>query len=281
MADCSLSELYERIGRNIAYLRKSRKLTQQEFANKLHIHSQSLVSQYENAKKPLTFEKVVDFCVFFDVNLEDMLFQDFSNKEKNHSVEQTAERKTYATSPIQKCAGRTYYAYYIKEQNKNSSEFSSRIATFTMNVMHTSLSHEAQVELAFLNDRKERYVVKGILRMDESYAYVICHDLERDFFWELTFFYYRQGKRKFYSGGMALLQTLDYHVLPISQFCILSSNAIASKRLPELKALLQIDFKSSHNRKLSNRCLSSDAILRLTKEKESAVDEWLRQNVNL
>lgn len=45
MADCSLSELYERIGRNIAYLRKSRKLTQQEFANKLHIHSQSLVSQ--------------------------------------------------------------------------------------------------------------------------------------------------------------------------------------------------------------------------------------------
>ena len=37
MADCSLSELYERIGRNIAYLRKSRKLTQQEFANKLHI----------------------------------------------------------------------------------------------------------------------------------------------------------------------------------------------------------------------------------------------------
>lgn len=82
MADCSLSELYERIGRNIAYLRKSRKLTQQEFANKLHIHSQSLVSQYENAKKPLTFEKVVDFCVFFDVNLEDMLFQDFSNKEK-------------------------------------------------------------------------------------------------------------------------------------------------------------------------------------------------------
>lgn len=82
MADCSLSELYERIGRNIAYLRKSRKLTQQEFANKLHIHSQSLVSQYENAKKSLTFEKVVDFCVFFDVNLEDMLFQDFSNKEK-------------------------------------------------------------------------------------------------------------------------------------------------------------------------------------------------------
>lgn len=82
MADCSLSELYERIGRNIAYLRKSRKLTQQEFANKLHIHSQSLVSQYEHAKKSLTFEKVVDFCVFFDVNLEDMLFQDFSNKRK-------------------------------------------------------------------------------------------------------------------------------------------------------------------------------------------------------
>lgn len=82
MADCSLSELYERIGRNIAYLRKSRKLTQQEFANKLHIHSQSLVSQYENAKKPLTFEKVVDFCVFSMSILKICYFKTFRIKKK-------------------------------------------------------------------------------------------------------------------------------------------------------------------------------------------------------
>lgn len=82
MADCSLSELYERIGRNIAYLRKSRKLTQQEFANKLHIHSQSLVSQYENAKKSLTFEKVVDFCVFSMSILKICYFKTFRIKKK-------------------------------------------------------------------------------------------------------------------------------------------------------------------------------------------------------
>lgn len=83
MADCSLSELYERIGRNIAYLRKSRKLTQQEFANKLHIHSQSLVSQYENAKKSLTFEKVVDFCVFSMSILKICYFKTFRIKKKS------------------------------------------------------------------------------------------------------------------------------------------------------------------------------------------------------
>lgn len=82
MADCSLSELYERIGRNIAYLRKSRKLTQQEFANKLHIHSQSLVSQYENAKKSLTFEKVVDFVFFSMSILKICYFKTFRIKKK-------------------------------------------------------------------------------------------------------------------------------------------------------------------------------------------------------
>lgn len=228
--DYNLQELYERVGRNIAYLRKCKKLTQEEFAYHLNIHSQALVSQYEYAKKSLTLERIIEFCSFFEVPLEDMLFRDFLYIEQI----KLSNNEVKTTTPIQKCAGNTYYGYYLKEQNKGCSEFSSQIACFEMDVLHSTLSHEAPVKLFLSNDRNSGGV-NGTLHMDESYAYVICHDLEKDSFWGLTFFYHRQRKRKKYIGGMALLQTLDYHILPISQFCILSTNAISSKHNLELK----------------------------------------------
>ena len=159
-----------------------------------------------------------------------MLFRDFLYIEQI----KLSNNEVKTTTPIQKCAGNTYYGYYLKEQNKGCSEFSSQIACFEMDVLHSTLSHEAPVKLFLSNDRNSGGV-NGTLHMDESYAYVICHDLEKDSFWGLTFFYHRQRKRKKYIGGMALLQTLDYHILPISQFCILSTNAISSKNNLELK----------------------------------------------
>lgn len=79
---------------------------------------------------------------------------------------------------------------------------------------------------------------------------------------------------------MALLQTLDYHILPVSQFCILSCNAISSRRYTELRNLLEFNKGRIKKRGLSKRVLSSNAILRLTKEKDFLVFDWLRQNVN-
>ena len=137
--DYNLQELYERVGRNIAYLRKCKKLTQEEFAYHLNIHSQALVSQYEHAKKSLTLERIIEFCSFFEVPLEDMLFRDFLYIEQI----KLSNNEVKTTTPIQKCAGNTYYGYYLKEQNKGCSEFSSQIACFEMDVLHSTLSHEA------------------------------------------------------------------------------------------------------------------------------------------
>ena len=77
------------------------------------------------------------------------------------------------------------------------------------------------------------------------------------------------------------MQTLDYHILPIGQYCILSSNSISTRHNSELKKLLQIDFNTNKSAKLSNRSFSSDALLRLTKAKDTAVFEWLKKNVHI
>ena len=80
-------------------------------------------------------------------------------------------------------------------------------------------------------------IIDGMLYMDESYAYVESHNLKKDFFFELTFFYHRRSDMPKYKGGMGLLQKMDYHRLPVCQFCVISQNAIAAKNLNSLKNL--------------------------------------------
>ena len=99
-------------------------------------------------------------------------------------------------APIQKCTGRTYYAYYLKEQNKGSTDFVSQVFCFRMEVFAATSTHEAPAKLAVSNDN----FIAGTLWMDESYAYATFHEPGKDLFWGLTFFYHRQRDRKKYAG---------------------------------------------------------------------------------
>ena len=264
-----LHDLYVRIGKNITYLRNNSNITQDDLASALRINSQSLISQYEHAKKAPSIERIADFCEYFNISLEDMLFKDFSSLETKENM--LAE--SHISAPIQKCAGRTYYGYYIKESehyNDGIAQVISKISRFEIEIQQTNLSHQASVIL-LLPDSGNQDKIDGVLHMDESYAYIACYDKNIDFFFGLTFFYHRQRKSKRYIGGMALLQTLDCHILPISQLCIISSNAISFKHYSELQKLLEIDINNTTNKNLSRRTLSSKAILRLTKEKDNAV----------
>ena len=275
--DQNLHALYVRLGVNIAYLRKERNLTQEELATALNVHSQSLISQYEHARKALSLERIADFCSYFNVSLEEMLFKDFSGFESR----KTENTDSQITTPIQKCSGRTYYCYYLKEQNKGKFQFTTQIARFEIAVLQSELSHQAPVKLVISSEKKHNEI-DGLLRMDESYAYISCHDESTDFFLGLTFFFFfLRLKSEKYAGGMAFLQTLDYHILPFSLLCIVSSNAISSKRYPELKKFLEIDTNPNRNINPSKHVFSSKAILRLTKEKDSLVFDWLKQNINI
>lgn len=270
-----LQTIYKIVGNNISYLRKKRNLTQEELACSLNIHSQSLISQYERAKKQLTLEKITDFCQFFDVSLSKMLFSDLSGEEKNNNqIDATSE---ITSGPIKKCANRTYYGYYLKEQNGGKSNFLVGLANFEIDILNATSSHEAPVELYL--DGRDKPCINGTIHMDETYAYIMCHDWEKDWFWHLTFYYHRKRQSLHYQGGMAMLQTLDYHLLPICQLCIISINAISAKHRISLQDKLKIDAKAKG--KLSSRELSSSAILRLTKEKDRNIYMWLTENVKI
>lgn len=271
-----LKKIYERVGNNISFLRKKRGFTQDELASEMCIHSQSLVSQYENAKKAMTLEKIKEFCDFFEVSLSDMLFTDFSNTKDNEQIE---NQSLYNSGPISKCANRTYYGYYIKEQNNGDADFSTEIASFEIDVLSATSQHNAPVRI-FLNGR-DQTCYNGMIYMDESYAYVVCHDWEKDWFWQLTFYYHRKRQSPRYLGGMAMLQTLDFHLLPTSRLCILSINAIASRHNADLQKMLKVDPMPKAKTKLSYRELSSFAVLRLTKEKDRHVFLWLQDKVKV
>lgn len=270
-----LQALYERVGNNISYLRKKRDLTQEKLADNLNIHSQSLISQYERAKKQLTLEKIAEFCLFFDVSLSDMLFSDLKDEaKKDEQIDFVVES---IIGPIKKCANRTYYGYYLKEQNNGKSSFQTELANFEIDILNATSSHEAPVKL-YLYGRDKPYI-NGTIHMDETYAYIVCHDWEKDWFWHLTFYYHRKRQGLRYQGGMAMLQTLDYHLLPICQLCIVSINAISAKHRVDLQNKLKVDAKAKG--KLSNREFSSSAILRLTKEKDKDLFMWLTDKVKI
>lgn len=84
-----------------------------------------------------------------------------------------------------------------------------------------------------------------------------------------------------------MLVKLDFHPLPISQFCIISANAVAEDKHQELFSLLEIQMPKKRTdtfgeqRGLSRHQFSSEAIMRLTKRKDIEVFKWLESKVGL
>ena len=78
-----------------------------------------------------------------------MLFKDFSGFESR----KTENTDSQITTPIQKCSGRTYYCYYLKEQNKGKFQFTTQIARFEIAVLQSELSHQAPVKLVISSEK--------------------------------------------------------------------------------------------------------------------------------
>ena len=55
--------------KNIIYLRNNSDITQDDLASALRINSQSLISQYEHAKKAPSIERIADFCEYFNISV--------------------------------------------------------------------------------------------------------------------------------------------------------------------------------------------------------------------
>lgn len=273
-----LKRLNQRMGRNIKFLRTKEHLTQDGLGAKVYI-SQPHISQYEKGQKPLTMDRISQFSEFFNVDLETFMFQELNNK-----VGRSDQSEPLVSGPIQKCANRTYYCYYVREHSEGGAQLRAKIDCFELKVRTPQSPHEAGVQIR-IGDQS----IDGQMLMDESYAYVECHDLNKDSFLSLIFYYYRQSPRKCYLGGLGMLIKSDFHPLPVSQFCVISTNAVAEEKQRELFQFLEIQRPRKRKgagvtlgkEKLSQCQVSSDAVVRLTKKRDSKVFDWLVSNANL
>lgn len=75
-------ELYKRIGKKIATLRKENSMTQEQLAEKLSITVKHC-SSVERGLSSLSLEKLIYVADLFDVSL-DYLVRDFSDEEQNY-----------------------------------------------------------------------------------------------------------------------------------------------------------------------------------------------------
>lgn len=66
-------------GKNLKYLRKIRKISQQQMADDLKVNRQT-IAQYEIGKIKPTFDTLINIRNYFNVNLDDLIFKDLENE---------------------------------------------------------------------------------------------------------------------------------------------------------------------------------------------------------
>lgn len=65
-----------KIGKNIKKIRKERKITQKELAEKLNLKNQTTISNYEACKINPSIEILFKMCEIFDCSTNDLLYLD-------------------------------------------------------------------------------------------------------------------------------------------------------------------------------------------------------------
>lgn len=263
----SLDMLYRQIGENITFLRKSKGIIQYALASEIGV-SQSMISQYEKAKTKVSLKALKQIADYLDVSLEDLMFKDF---QKNEHDEKQEELNFFGSSdPITKCARSTYFLYYIKEIDGTAD---IQIGQIIMRINKKESAYSASASLQF---PKVREPCDTIITMDGSYAYVDYHSYERDFFFHLIFYYHRNATNTYYHGGLGLIQMCDAKGYPITQFCVISRNQISKEKEKELRSYLAITEYSGMPR--YKQVLSSNSILRLAKNRDASLFDWLKKN---
>lgn len=271
----SYDAIYKRMGENIQYLREKRDLTQKALAHMCGT-SQSIISYAESGTRRASQETINKLCSIFDVTLEDLIIQDYQ-KEFEDGIEPDISED----NSIFKCCGRTYYCYYLMEyipKDKrelfgSSKRYKETIKTFRI-VIHKAISYNtAKVDILFENKKKRH---TGIIEMDGKYAYLSCHEFGRDYFLQIIFYYARDKTSKKYRGGLALLNMLDVNRRPVSQYCIITTNAIKEANWTKLKKMLQI--QEVKYAELKEQPFSNNAVLRITKKGDESIFRWLYEN---
>lgn len=265
--------LFKRIGDNLQYLRVCKGFTQRELAAMCGT-SQVSISHVENAERRPKQELLDKLCLIFNTTLEELILNDY---KAQIVFSESQEIDEYA--PIHRCSDTIYYCYFYEEKVLDSKDkiqimntYTSQIRWFQLSVLHPTSNLAAEIFTQFPGKTKEH---KGILEMDGRYAYVTCHEFERDYYLQLCFDYARNKTSKKYSGGLAMMNTLDMSGLLISQFCLITTQSLDENEREKVKKYLKLS--KTANREWKDRAFTSEAIVRLTEERNDKVYEWLEK----
>lgn len=278
-----LQKIYFRIAQNIRQYRVKNRLNQAILAEHTGL-TQSMISRIENEKCHLDIQTAFKIANALGISLETLMFEEDMKEQGTSSIEGkesriAIERKANRAKeffPMSKCENTRFYVYYIDE----FIEQGTSICKIKKSEIKFEYARHAYLANAILleEDGPKKRRVTGSVEMDQSYAYGRFFDPERDYSYEIIFYYWRTAREKIYYGGGGLLQCNSK--LPTARFCIISRNEIHQKKYGELIELLKIGI-TDKKEKLNKMDLSNRAVLRLTKDKNAIIFDWLVQNAGL
>ena len=76
-----MPSLYNKIGRNMRTVRKSKKLTQEELGKVLGVSKTAIVN-YESAQRKISLDTIVKLCKFYEISVNDLICDYGSNTKK-------------------------------------------------------------------------------------------------------------------------------------------------------------------------------------------------------
>jgi len=218
----NFEELNKLIAKNIVYYRKKSKYTQEKLAELVNT-SQPNISGYEQGKKS-ELSTLFNIAKALGVTLTDLMTE-------THNT-------TTVKFPISKFLGRTYYCYYVNNNN------SGKVSNFELKIYGFIDSHHANAKIRFMSNSEW---LQGKISLDEKFALIHIAIVEKSKYYTLSLNYYHDSVSEKYIGGIALLQSTNpLHSRPTLQICALSQNKIATNKQKELKEefLLITKYKS-------------------------------------
>lgn len=262
------ARLYKQFSKNIGYLQKTSEIKQSSIASALKV-SQSMISQYTTGKSRPNLKTMCKLANYFNVSLQSLLFSDFEQEDCEDKETKRTEVGRW-TAPIIKLTKTSYYLYYLRETDSGKQPI---ICEGIVMIGEKKTSHSADATIKLSEKGVER---KTEICMDESYAYIDCHDYQHDYFFYLLFFYHRKSSKKSYRGGLGLVQMLDFKGTPVAQYCVISRGRISTETRNAIMEFLRVG--ELKNEPIYKQPLSSNGVFRLSKRKDKLVYEWLRNN---
>lgn len=107
------------IAKNLQYLRKREKITQEDLAEKLNVSRQS-VSKWETGEAYPETEKLLALCELFDVSLDGLMRTDLTVGDDNYNNDNNATVSQPAQTTKDDAQSATDYAVYAEHMNKFS-----------------------------------------------------------------------------------------------------------------------------------------------------------------